>query len=170
VAQPITYEDFLPVSAAGIFQSNLGDETHTRSHGNASREAFERRWDGRYSMNLVCMKRPNCAVNAVAVCFKTGTLQIESKKDRFMQNASTRVETQQGTLSGVVDGDIHLWRGIPYAAAPVGALRWRAPQPVTPWGGVRQAAHFPASSWQNSEYCVALGAAIRAIFPKIASI
>ncbi|ELP1873964.1 TPA: VOC family protein [Escherichia coli] len=41
VAQPIIYEDFLPVSAAGIFQSNLGNETQTRSHGNASREAFE---------------------------------------------------------------------------------------------------------------------------------
>ncbi|HDR0521919.1 TPA: VOC family protein [Escherichia coli] len=41
VAQPITYEDFLPVSAAGIFQSNLGNETQARSHGNASREAFE---------------------------------------------------------------------------------------------------------------------------------
>lgn len=41
VAQPITYEDFLPVSAAGIFQSNLGNETQMRSHGNASREAFE---------------------------------------------------------------------------------------------------------------------------------
>lgn len=41
VAQPITCEDFLPVSAAGIFQSNLGNETQTRSHGNASREAFE---------------------------------------------------------------------------------------------------------------------------------
>ncbi|MDY6140623.1 MAG: VOC family protein [Escherichia coli] len=41
VAQPITYEDFLPVRAAGIFQSNLGNETQTRSHGNASREAFE---------------------------------------------------------------------------------------------------------------------------------
>ncbi|EET1131589.1 VOC family protein [Escherichia coli] len=41
VAQPITYEDFLPVSAAGIFQANLGNETQTRSHGNASREAFE---------------------------------------------------------------------------------------------------------------------------------
>ena len=40
-AQPITYEDFLPVSAAGIFQSNLGNETQARSHGNASREAFE---------------------------------------------------------------------------------------------------------------------------------
>ena len=41
VAQPIIYEDFLPVSAAGIFQSNLGNETQARSHGNASRDAFE---------------------------------------------------------------------------------------------------------------------------------
>ncbi|UYU30209.1 2-oxoadipate dioxygenase/decarboxylase HglS [Siccibacter colletis] len=40
-AQPIIYEDFLPVSAAGIFQSNLGDNTQGRSHGNASRDAFE---------------------------------------------------------------------------------------------------------------------------------
>ncbi|XXD09839.1 VOC family protein [Klebsiella sp. R445] len=41
IAQPIIYEDFLPVSAAGIFQSNLGNQTQARSHGNASREAFE---------------------------------------------------------------------------------------------------------------------------------
>ncbi|HCT8033664.1 2-oxoadipate dioxygenase/decarboxylase HglS [Klebsiella oxytoca] len=41
IAQPIIYEDFLPVSAAGIFQSNLGNEVQTRRHGNASREAFE---------------------------------------------------------------------------------------------------------------------------------
>ena len=41
VAQPITYEDFLPVSAAGIFQSNLGNETRACNHGDASREAFE---------------------------------------------------------------------------------------------------------------------------------
>ena len=41
IAQPIIYEDFLPVSAAGIFQSNLGNEVQTRSHGNASREALE---------------------------------------------------------------------------------------------------------------------------------
>lgn len=41
VAQPIIYEDFLPVSAAGIFQSNLGSETHALGQGNASRSAFE---------------------------------------------------------------------------------------------------------------------------------
>lgn len=41
LAEPIIYEDFLPVSAAGIFQSNLGDEVQTRSAGNASRADFE---------------------------------------------------------------------------------------------------------------------------------
>lgn len=41
MAEPIVYEDFLPVSAAGIFQSNLGDKTQARSAGNASRADFE---------------------------------------------------------------------------------------------------------------------------------
>ncbi|EOJ6941776.1 VOC family protein [Escherichia coli] len=46
VAQPITYEDFLPVSAAGIFQSNLSNETRACNHGDASREAFEQALGG----------------------------------------------------------------------------------------------------------------------------
>tara|TARA_R110002020_G_scaffold23480_4_gene78050 strand:- start:2584 stop:3945 length:1362 start_codon:yes stop_codon:yes gene_type:complete len=41
-AQPITYEDFLPVSAAGIFQSNLGGEQNEAYAGNANRDAFEK--------------------------------------------------------------------------------------------------------------------------------
>ncbi|WP_168386359.1 2-oxoadipate dioxygenase/decarboxylase HglS [Erwinia amylovora] len=41
VAEPITYEDFLPVSAAGIFQSNLGGDSHHASSGHASQAAFE---------------------------------------------------------------------------------------------------------------------------------
>ncbi|MGQ7248558.1 2-oxoadipate dioxygenase/decarboxylase HglS [Halomonas sp. V046] len=41
IAEPITYEDFLPVSAAGIFQSNLGGEESSVGHGNANRQAFE---------------------------------------------------------------------------------------------------------------------------------
>ena len=41
LADPIIYEDFLPVSAAGIFQSNLGDKTQARSAGQASRSSFE---------------------------------------------------------------------------------------------------------------------------------
>ncbi|AKM08912.1 2-oxoadipate dioxygenase/decarboxylase HglS [Croceicoccus naphthovorans] len=38
---PITYEDFLPVSAAGIFRSNLGDEANSTGHGNPQQAAFE---------------------------------------------------------------------------------------------------------------------------------
>ena len=47
----------------------------------------------------------------------------------------THVET--GDVEGIVDGDLAVYRAIPYAAPPVGELRWRAPQPAQPWEGVR---------------------------------
>ncbi|UZE25560.1 VOC family protein [Pseudomonas sp. B21-056] len=40
-AEPLVYEDFLPVSAAGIFQSNLGDDAQSRYAGQSNRQAFE---------------------------------------------------------------------------------------------------------------------------------
>jgi para-nitrobenzyl esterase len=43
---------------------------------------------------------------------------------------------------------VRLYRGIPYAAPPVGDLRWRPPQPVAPWSGVKAADHFSASCMQ----------------------
>ena len=39
--QPLVYEDFLPVSAAGIFQSNLGDTSHAQYNATSSKAAFE---------------------------------------------------------------------------------------------------------------------------------
>lgn len=47
-----------------------------------------------------------------------------------------------GSVSGVTSGTVTAFKGIPYAAAPTGANRWRAPQPVTGWKGVREAASF----------------------------
>lgn len=70
VAQPITYEDFLPVSAAGIFQSNLGNETQTRSHGNASREAFEQALGCPVLDEFQLYQKRKNAVNVAVVCFK----------------------------------------------------------------------------------------------------
>jgi para-nitrobenzyl esterase len=64
-----------------------------------------------------------------------------------------RAETRQGTVVGITDGRCHVWRGLPYAEPPVGSLRWRSPQPVKPWTGVRIADTFSPSGWQNSEIC-----------------
>lgn len=49
-----------------------------------------------------------------------------------------------GVLEGVVsaDGKVRTFKGIPFAAPPVGALRWKAPHPVTPWSGVRKAVEY----------------------------
>ncbi|RSM89635.1 carboxylesterase family protein [Kibdelosporangium aridum] len=49
------------------------------------------------------------------------------------------VRTDAGPVRGTVAADHQLYQGIPYAAPPVGNLRWRSPQPVTPWTAVRDA-------------------------------
>lgn len=53
-----------------------------------------------------------------------------------------RVEVTGGAVEGVVRRGVRMWRGIPYAAPPVGALRLRCPQPVVPWAGIRPAIAF----------------------------
>ena len=52
---------------------------------------------------------------------------------------------------GFADGGGFLFRGIPFAAPPVDELRWRPPQPVIPWKGVRGATGQPASCVQNNQ-------------------
>jgi para-nitrobenzyl esterase len=51
----------------------------------------------------------------------------------------TEIQTTTGTVRGVVDDGLARFLGIPYAAAPYGANRFRFPQPVEPWDGVRDA-------------------------------
>ncbi|MET4780138.1 carboxylesterase/lipase family protein [Glaciihabitans sp. UYNi722] len=53
-----------------------------------------------------------------------------------------RVAVTGGTIAGGVRRGLRMWRGIPYAAPPVGDLRFRAPAPVDPWEGVRDALEF----------------------------
>lgn len=47
-----------------------------------------------------------------------------------------------GKVRGAVEEGVTAFKGIPFAAPPVGPLRWRAPQPVLPWAGVRDATVF----------------------------
>jgi len=48
------------------------------------------------------------------------------------------VKTKDGDLSGTNESGIRAYLGIPYAAPPIGDLRWRPPAPVQPWEGVMQ--------------------------------
>ncbi|HTY63330.1 MAG TPA: carboxylesterase family protein [Acidobacteriota bacterium] len=61
------------------------------------------------------------------------------------------VKTKSGKVSGIsgTDPSITAFKGIPFAAPPVGELRWRAPQPPKPWHEVRAAEKFGASCIQN---------------------
>jgi len=56
--------------------------------------------------------------------------------------AAETVTIKTGKLKGSTDGDISAFLGIPYAAPPVGENRWRAPQPVEAWDGVRDATQY----------------------------
>jgi para-nitrobenzyl esterase len=61
------------------------------------------------------------------------------------------VQTQSGQVSGLTteEGNIHIFKGIPFAAPPVGDLRWKAPQPLAPWEEVRECIAFGPSPMQG---------------------
>ena len=71
------------------------------------------------------------------------------------------VTIDDGTIEGTIENGIKAFKGIPFAAPPVGDLRWKAPQPVEPWEGVLKANKFAPGSVQNqnleqSEDCLYL--------------
>ncbi len=64
--------------------------------------------------------------------------------------AENRVLTASGMLEGMLDSEtgIRSFKGIPFAAPPVGELRWKPPQPIIPWEGVRKADQFGPRAMQ----------------------
>ncbi|GAA4336696.1 carboxylesterase family protein [Pigmentiphaga soli] len=73
-------------------------------------------------------------------------------QDQQTGAADLTVATRCGPIAGAMAGSgVRVFKGIPYAAPPVGALRWRAPRPPAPWRGVRPALEFGPDCPQSAD-------------------
>ncbi|MGF7124757.1 carboxylesterase/lipase family protein [Rhodococcus sp. BE178] len=76
-------------------------------------------------------------------------------------DSTTVVRTTNGPVRGTTDGPVHVWKGIRYAAAPTGDLRFRAPMPPEPWTEVFEADRFGAVEPQSRLAAIPLSDDIR---------
>jgi len=91
-------------------------------------------------------KKFSISIFALSLVFIITAFSIDKK----IPPVFDKIKVDGGDISGTVNatGDIHIFKGIPFAAAPVAALRWKAPQPVVPWTGVKLCDKFGASPMQ----------------------
>lgn len=82
------------------------------------------------------------AISAIAV--------LASGLTALAQSNPPPVLTDSGLVRGVAEKDLTVYRGIPFAAPPVGDLRWRPPQPAAKWDGVRDAVKFAPDPYQGN--------------------
>jgi len=89
------------------------------------------------------------ALAGLIVAGQAGAANAALKVDTASAAGASVVKTEGGVIRGVdVNGSV-AFRGIPYAAPPVGELRWKPPQPAAKWAGVRDGSQFGPSSPQQ---------------------
>jgi para-nitrobenzyl esterase len=95
------------------------------------------------------MKSISSKIKSMALLFWTFTLIVScTSKTKILDPV---VQTQSGLVQGVANASatVTSFKGIPYAAPPVGDLRWKEPQPPLSWEGIRVASEFCASCIQE---------------------
>jgi para-nitrobenzyl esterase len=92
-------------------------------------------------MRKVISKSFVCVV-VVGLYFMTGNILA---KDIQKEPEASIVKTEGGYISGINESGVHVYLGIPYAAPPTGDLRWKPPEAIKPWDGIRKADKFSPS-------------------------
>lgn len=96
------------------------------------------------------MNNPSCvkvsrghALGAMVLAIATAALLLAAVPGGWAATPpGPVVSLQSGRVRGLARGGLMIFKGIPYAQPPVGRLRWRPPQPVRPWAGIRPAVRF----------------------------
>ena len=102
------------------------------------------------------MQRLPLLVRTVGSALLLGAFFVVSGSARPTNTADTPdvVTVESGKLQGTANADhsVRMFKGIPFAAPPVGDLRWKAPQPAKAWSGVRQADRFGSACLQTNVF------------------
>ena len=80
--------------------------------------------------------------HVLAMLVIAGAAVLGSCTQQKGETITLQVKTQYGVLEGFEEDGVKKFLGVPFAQAPVGELRWKAPQPVQAWEGVREAKQF----------------------------
>ncbi|MCB8928371.1 MAG: carboxylesterase family protein [Ardenticatenaceae bacterium] len=85
------------------------------------------------------------------VIMLTAVASVQAQGNTLNPHRPIRVDG--GRITGMLseDGEVSIYKGIPYAAPPVDELRWKAPAPVVRWNGVKEAVEFGPSCWQTDQ-------------------
>jgi hypothetical protein len=89
------------------------------------------------------------AVNPLMRWGLAGLVLVTFVTGDSMSALTSVVSVEGGQIAGVLDRGVRVFKGIPYAAAPVGALRWKPPHSIRSWSGIRDASQFGAECPQT---------------------
>jgi para-nitrobenzyl esterase len=90
------------------------------------------------------LRKTNRIVVGMLLLFSGGVVSLFSTGVDAYASVDTTVKVDGGRISGVASDGVRSYKGIPFAAPPIGDLRWKPPQPVIAWNGVRKCEDFGA--------------------------
>lgn len=103
--------------------------------------------------HLCCVCPPQSSTMLVSVvallsCYLAITVVSGIDEDLLVQTKNGKI---RGKAMQVLDGEVRFFLGIPYAKPPVGELRFKRPQPVENWEGVKETTSYSDSCYQASD-------------------